>query len=564
MKKRTRVGLALVSALAMGLTACGSGGGEGPGGPEGEGQTSTSMTSDYNVQPYENIKEGGTFTTPITEINAQMNLWHADMTAYTRDLWQWYNPQTLNWDAEGNVTPDPDYFSEISDEVVDGKTQVTYTINEQATFNDGTPIDFRAMESVWKACGGADEAYTCNSTDGYSQIESVTAGENDKQAVVTFKNEFPWWKGLFDSFLHPDAVAVDVFQEGYVNEPHPEWGAGPYKVEKIDATEGIAIFVPNEKWWGEDKGKLEQRIFQQMDSQASLNAFRNGQLDATDVASEERLTQVQDMEGIEIRRGNEPANRLLTLNGESPHLGDDKVREAVLTGIDRQVIADINFQGLDYTEELPGSFLLFPWQEGYQDNFGDAVSFDPEKAKTLLDEAGWTAPAEGEIREKDGEKLTLNYPTFSDSATTAATAKAFQSMMADIGVELNIQEKASADFATTMNNREFDMVASGFLSSDPYGVAYACQIWCSDSQLNRSAVGTPEIDKLLNEDMIAEGTEEGQTSVANEAEAEGFKRHGLMPLYGGPEIVAAKTGLANYGADVFGQVRIQDIGWVQE
>lgn len=563
MKKITRVGLASFAALAMGLTACGGGGGGENTGGTGEEQNATDLTFDYNEQPYDKIKEGGTITTAITEINAQMNVWHADMTAYTRDLWEWYNPVALNFDAEGNVSPDPDYFTDISDEVKDGKTVVTYTINDKATFNDGTAIDWKAMEAAWKACGAIDEAYTCNSTDGYDKIESVEAGENDKQAVVTFKSEFPWWKGLFDTFLHPKALDNKVFQEGYVNEPHPEWGAGPYKVEKIDPTAGVAVFVPNDKWWGEDKGKLEKRVFQQMESQASINAFRNGQIDATGVATKERLEQIKDMEDIDVRRGSSPASRLLTLNSEGPLLGDDKVREAIYTAIDRQVIADINFQGLDYTEELPGSFLLFPYQEGYQDNFGEAVSFDVEKSKSLLEEAGWTEGAEG-IREKDGEKLEINYPTFGDEPTTVATAKALQSMLKEAGIQLNIQEKASADFAKVMNAREFDMVFSGFLSSDPYGVAYACQIWCSESSLNRSGVGTPEIDKLLKEDMVAEGTEEGQTKVANEAEAEAFKRFGLMPMYGGPEIVAAKKGLANMGAGVFAVPRIQDIGWVEE
>ena len=562
MKKFARVGLASVAALTMALSACG-GGGEGGKTEEGPALTSTEMAVDFNEQPYDKIKEGGTLTLPITEINAQMNTWHADSTAYTTTLWNWYNPVAIGFSADGEALPDPDYITDISDEVKDGKTVVTYTLNEDATFNDGTPIDWHALEAGWKACGELDEAFTCNSTDGYNQIESVTAGENDKQAVVTFKNEFPWWHGLFNTFLHPKAAEAKTFQEGYLNEPHPEWGAGPYKVEKMDPNEGVAVFVPNDKWWGEDKAKLEKVVYQQMESQAALNAFRNGQLDATAVGTQERLKQVDGMEGIEIRRGNDVANRLMMINSKAPMLDDIKVREAIFTAIDRQVIADIAFQGLNYTEELPGSLLYFPFQEGYQDNFGEAVTYDTEKAKKLLEEAGWAAGEDG-IYAKDGKKLEINFPIFGDDPTTAAQSKAYQSMLKEAGIQLNIQEKASSDFAKVITAEEFDMVAMAFRSTDPYGPAYACQIWCSNSELNKSATGTPEIDKLLKEEMTAEGTEEGQAEVANKAEAEAFKTYGVMPTYAGPVIIAAKSGLANYGADVFGVQRPQDIGWVEE
>ena len=153
MKRINRVVGALAVSAALIATGCGGGGGD-----EGDGpvQDATTAMVDYNQQPYEKIKEGGSVTTAITEINAQMNVWHADMTKYTRELWIWYNPQPLLYTAEGDVEADPDYFTEISDEVVDGKTQVTYTINEKAVFNDGTPIDWRALEAGWKACNGED------------------------------------------------------------------------------------------------------------------------------------------------------------------------------------------------------------------------------------------------------------------------------------------------------------------------------------------------------------------------------------------------------------------------
>ncbi len=548
------------AALAMGLSACGGGGQTGSTPEATQSQASnTTLQADWNPQPYDNIADGGTLTTAITEINPQMNVWHGDMTLYTSQLWKWYNPVTVTYEPDGTWAPDPDYFTDVSAEEKDGKTVVTYTINDQAVWNDGSPIEWTAIEAGWKACGGSEE-YSCNSTDGYNQIESVKQGDNAKVAVVTFKTVFPWWKGLFNNLLNPEAVGPDVFDQGYLNNPHPEWGAGPYKVEKIDANAGVASFVPNEKWWG-DKGKLERRVFQQMEPSASINAFKNGQVDATGVSSEDRLAQVKDLPNIEIRRGQDPSIALLELNADSGALGDISVRQAVFSAVDREVIKQVVFKGLDYTEEPLGSLLIFPFQQGYEDNAGAAVTFDKAKSAELLDAAGWTAGSDG-IREKDGTKLSLNLPVFGDSVTAKNRALALQSLLKDVGVDVVVKETPSADFAKVVPSKDWDLLILGFSSSDPFGAAYTAQIWASDSTLNLSGTGTPELDAQLKE-LAALPTEEEQIAKANEIEKLGFQQYGLLPLYQGPSIVATKPGLANFNdaASVFAQPRIEDIGW---
>lgn len=541
--------IALVAALSLGLTACGGGaGGNGNGGKPAK-ETNNTLQANWNETPRDQVKDGGTFTTAIVELNAQMNPWQADMTSYTSQLTQWYTPTTVFFTPKGDWTPNPAYFTDVKSEDKDGKTVVTYKINEKAVYNDGTPIDYTALESGWKACGQGNKEFSCNSTDGYDQIESVKAGSSPKEAVVTFKTVFPWWKGLFNDLLHPKAVAdAKTFNEGFLNNPHPEWGAGPYKIEQFDYQKGIVTFVRNEKWWGEP-GKLDKRVFQQMEDAASINAFKNGQLDATRVSTKDRLAQVKDMQGIEIRKGSSTSNFLYTLNGKSPILSDIKVREALMSSIDRKQIANIAFSGLDYAEEPPGSFLLFNFQDGYKDNFGDLVKFDKDKANKLLDEAGWTKGADG-IREKNGQKLTVKHPLFGDNPVRKNMAKALQAMLKDAGIDLQVIEKPSADFAKVIKAREFDVLISGFSQNDPFGVAYTAQVWASDSTLNKSGVSVPGVDDELKE-LAKIGTEKGQIEKANEIEKKAFGAYGLMPVYNGPILVATKKDLANYGSGVY-------------
>ena len=515
---------------------------------------------DYNPLERDQIKDGGELTLPILEVPEQSNSLHGNAIVDGTTLWRWYNPQMTLADGDGTWHPNPAYLTNVKDEEVDGKTVVTYDINPDAVFNDDTPIDWRVFETMWKFSNAENPDVVANSTDGYDQIESVTAGESDKQAVVTYKQAYPWWQALFDRVLHPSVADAQTFNEGYLKNPHPEWGAGPYKVDKFDYNSGTVSFVPNEKWWGE-KPKLDKVTYRQMESQATINAYQAGEVDAVELTNKDHLAVAKTVKDTTLRGTLRPSNYLVTLNAKTPTLEDVKVREAVFTGMDRETLAQVRFNGMDYKEDLPGSFALFQNQKGYQDNFGGLVTYDQDKAKQLLDESGWAEGGDG-IREKDGKKLTLRYVTFGDSQLAKSTAAAMQKMLKDIGVDLQVEERPSSDFSQVLTEHEFDVLTSGFTSYDPYGVAYFKQVYASDSELNKSGTGTPEMDQKIAE-LQQLPTQEEQIERANELEKEALQQYGIMPYVNGPQLYATKDGLANYGSYAFALVPKENIGWAK-
>ncbi|MET1005769.1 MAG: ABC transporter family substrate-binding protein [Propionibacteriaceae bacterium] len=563
MKTPIKAAVAAVAAIALSLTACGGGG------TSSDTQAPAANSSDlakagaqYNPQPRDNIKDGGTLTTSVPEITSQLNTFHGDGTLYSLQFWRWYNPTLINFAPDGTPSPNPDYLTSEKKEEKDGKTVVTYTINPKATYNDGSPIDWKSFESTWKTNNGKDEAYVASSTDGYSLIESVTKGVDDRQAVVTFSTVYAWPDGLFNVLLNPKAATPDVYNKGYINNAHAEWGAGPYTVDKLDTKNGTFSFKKNPKWWGEP-GKLDTRTFKALESSADINAFKNGQLDAVAAETKDRLAQVNTVKDVDVRRSAAPSNRLLTLNAKSAsgNLADVNVRKAVMLGIDRSVLAKISFNGLDYTEDPPGSFMLFGFQKGYEDNFTAAgYKYDAAEAGKLLDAAGWVPGADG-VREKGGKKLSLEYPVIGDDATVIAGAKAVTSMLKAIGVTVVIDQHPSADFSKVFTSGQFDLFGLGFSSSDPFGFAYFCQIYCSDSGLNKSGTGTAALDKEAKA-LATVGDPTEQIAQGNKLEQKIFSETwGIMPTENGPQIVATKKGLANYGAGLFFVGKVEDIGW---
>mgnify|MGYP000878217959 CR=1 FL=1 len=560
MKKRYGLAvIALLSAAALTLSGC-AGTKQQEASSDSAGGVHINLKGDYNSMERDQIKDGGELTLPIYEISEQSNSLHANSVLDTLTLWRWYNPQPVLFDGDGTWHPNPAYLTNVNAEEVDGKTVVTYDINPDAVFNDDTPIDWRAFETTWKVSSGENKDFSVSSTDGYELIESVTAGESDKQAVVTFKQPFAWWQALFNQIMHPSVSDPQIFNEGYLKNPHPEWGSGPFKVDTFDYNGGTVTFVPNEKWWGE-KPKLDKVTYRQMESQATINAYQAGEVDAVEITNKDHLAVAKTVKDTTLRGTLRPSNYLVTLNAKTPTLEDVKVREAVFTGINRETLAQVRFNGMDYTENLPGSFALFQNQKGYQDNFGGLVTYDQDKAKQLLDEAGWAESGDG-IREKDGKKLTLRYVTFGDSQLVKSTAAAMQKMLKDIGVDLQVEERPSSDFSQVIAEREFDVLTSGFTSYDPYGVAYFKQVYASDSELNKSGTGTPEMDQKIAE-LQQLPTQEEQIERANELEKEALQQYGIMPYVNGPQLYATKNGLANYGSYAFALVPKENIGWAK-
>ncbi|MBD0746691.1 ABC transporter substrate-binding protein [Streptomyces sp. CBMA152] len=550
--------VALVAAIAVAATACQSSSDKGTAKADGKDvQKAASAAADYNPQPYENVKDGGTYTT-VGTFDEQGNPFNVNSTLTASRVWAWYNADAITYSPTGEVQYNPDYYSDVKVSVEGGNQKVTLTINPKATFNDGTPIDWTAIQATWKANNGSDKAYAASSTDGYDQITSVEQGKDAKQAVITFKGVNAAWSSLFTTFLHPKAATVDNFNKAYVKTAHPEWGAGPYTVGTWDTHSGNITFVRNPKWWGK-KGKLDKRVYVNLESTAAVNAFKNGQLDYTSASDAESLKQVKGLKGTEIRSGGSPFEYALYFNTKSSVLAESDVRKAVQQSIDRSQIAKIQFQGLGYKEPLPGSAVLYSFQKGYQDNVSAVLKYAPDEAKKTLDAAGWK-PGDDGVRVKNGKKLEIGYTLLGDDPLAKATAGAFAAMLKPAGVHLVIKKADDADFSKILSERRFDLFVSGNRSMDPFGARYLCDFYCSDRDSNLTGSGTPALDKEIRAASDIADLDQ-QIAAVNKVEQKALQQYAFLPLYSGPSTYGVKKGLANVGATVFHSPLPETVGW---
>jgi peptide/nickel transport system substrate-binding protein len=560
--------VAISSVLALALAGCASGSGNNGGSGTGDEAVET-KSADYNPQDRDNLQEGGEVHFAINEIPEQLNGFNSDASADTATLWYFYMPQILLVTPEGEVSKNDAYLDAYEIGETDGNTTVTFTFTDEAHFNDGTPMDWTAIDATWKANRSYDEGYNPNATDGYKQITSVEQGDSEKTAIVTFDGIYAWPSMAFltGGVLNPKHADAETFNNAYINNPNSEWGAGPYIVDEFDSNSGFISFKPNPEWWG-NAPLLDEVTFQAMEPDASINAFKNGEIDSVGANTKDRLEQVKDVDDVVVRRAQQTAKTVLMLDADKPQFADLKVREAFFMGINIDQQKQIAWNGLGYEEPAAGSLNMYAFQDGYTDSFAEAgLKYDAEAAKKLLDEAGWVEGDDG-IREKDGVKLTATYPVFGSDPTQEALAKSLQAQQKEIGIDVKIDVRASSDFSDDFTSKNWDIVGLRFTDSDPFGPAWMCQLYCSDSGLNLSGTGTADIDKMIADDVESQKDAESWTAAAQKAEPEIIKETwGIIPLYNGPSISVVKKGLANLtpwpyvGLDLFGVTPVEDLGW---
>ena len=552
-----RRGAALLSALALVLAGCSSG--ERPAGSSG-GNAELGNASDINPQDPATLQKGGNLRLSIGAMPENFNTLHIDgNSADTASLLRPTMPRAFVISPDGSMTVNTDYFTSVELTQTDPQV-VTYTINPKATWSDGTPITWEDIAAQINATSGKDDAFAIASPNGSDRVASVTRGADDRQAVMTFAQHYPEWRGMFagNTMLLPKSVTAnpDVFNKGQLDEPGPS--AGPFLVSNVDRTAQRITLSRNPDWWGTPP-LLDSFTYLVLDDAARIPALQNKTIDATGIASLDELTIAQRTEGITIRRAPGPSWYHLTFNGAPGSiLADKALRQAVAKGIDRQAIANVTQRGLVDKPTPLGNHIFVAGQEGYQDNSA-VVAYDPEKAKAELDALGWKL--NGEVREKDGRPLVIRDVLY-DSQTGRQVAQVAQNSLAQIGVKLELDVKSANGFFTNyVNVGDFDVTQFSWVG-DAFSLCCLNQIFTTGAESNFGKISSPAIDAKV-EEVLDELDPAKARALANEVDKLLWEEVFSLALTQSPGNVAVRSTLANFGPAGLGDLDYSAIGFMK-
>lgn len=550
MNNKIKLGGAVVVASALLLTACGTGSNSG-GGPSSAGAQTAGADINklisINPQPVENLKQGGTFTLTVGNLGPDFSPFNQNGNNADNTLLQgpMNNSGCWNLAADGKPELNKDYCESFDSKVDGGKQTITIKINEKAVWNNGTPIAADAFINSWKQLSGTIKENNIVTPGAWENIENVVQGATPKDVTVTMKQPTYPLEDLFGVLVNPAINTPKIFNDGFVDNLHPEWMSGPFKLDKYDSAGKTVSMVPNDKWWGA-KPVLASIVFRQMEDSAEIAAFKNKEIDIASGRTINSFNQLKGSPDSEVRTGQRLFAGGININAQAAPMNDLTVRKAILTAVNRAEIAKVRFNGLNWTEATPGSQMLMPFSPYYQDNY-PVKDGGAEAAKKVLTDAGYTIGSDGKAV-KDGKKITFKITNFGDDPTALATVQTLQKQLQDAGLDVGIDQKGNNDFGKVVGERTFQMTMSGYtMGAD----ATSAVKQYYDSKNGEFGVGDAEFDaRIAKVSSIADNAERNKTAMQIEKD---FMAKYFIPAitFNGPEIFYVRTGLANYGVKLF-------------
>jgi peptide/nickel transport system substrate-binding protein len=565
---RTPGSLLVALVLTLGPVACGRA--ERDEGPEASAGAARAATENrINAMPRDRVQDGGRLTWPISSLPVTYNYLHIDGTeadhSYSKHSLM---PRIYLTDAGGTPLWNPDYLASEPRLVTEPKQVVTYNINPKASWYDGTPITWEDFHWQWRALNGSNPAYQISSSSGYSEIEKVERGRDDREVIVTFKNKYADWQTMFYA-LYPASTnkSPKIFNDGWRSRPLTT--AGPFKFDSIDLTAKTLTLIRNEKWWGEP-AKLDTIVFRAIDLDAQIDALANGEIDLMDIGPDvNKYSRARGIAGADIRVAAGPNFRHITINGTGAILRDVKIRQALAMAIDRSSIARAMLGPLGIDSATLGNHIFMRNHTGYQDNSGDVGTYNPTRAAQLLDEAGWKL--EGTVRKKDGRTLDINCVIPAAVATSRQESELMQNMLGQVGVKLTINTVPSPDFFEKyVRPGQFDVTLFSWIGT-PYPISSSRSLYAKPTvgaggqlaiQQNYARIGSDEIDGLYVQ-ATQELDRQRAITLANRIDTLIWQEVHSLTLYQRPEMWVIKSGLANHGAFGFAEIVYEDIGWTK-
>ena len=383
----------------------------------------------------------------------------------------------------------------------DGKTY-TFQIKQGVKFSDGSDLTAedvaKSILAVPVNLGQYNGSYGRLSTiiedavvaDEYTVELHLTQPYYNTLRELCLANPF----GIVSSEqFNEDLTAKDTFRTA-------TYGTGPYMYAG-DNDGQIWNFVRNPNYWGEAPDVDSFSIKYIPDNDAKILAMQNGEVDflsGIKNISAESFEQMEQTEGFQAQADEKSLQTYYVgYNLSDPIFGDQTVREAISSAVDKDAIVESIYGGL-----YDKADTFFSRNLPYCDVEQTIYNFDLDHANQILDEAGYTDTDGDGIREKDGVKLSASFMYQTGSASDDNLVVYICDQASKIGIELTPQSAQMMDWYAMVQSGEYGLTIfktqGGYY--DPASVVTNINPATSmDPILMQIGVSQPEIAALVNE-----------------------------------------------------------------
>lgn len=485
------VSLALVAAMVFMTAGCGAADG---GASAGDGAQGNAVSEESG----EKIVNIG-----ITDSLGGMNPLTIDQT--------WVNKYAVGLqflplvELDGELNFQPMLADSVTTE--DNRNFIVH-IDENATWSDGTPVTAEDVEFTFLRLaspvianptlmlyafeGVNDDGFVeegAESVEGVKVLDDKTVQFTTKYpiALTTFENTYAFYihtlpKHILGQYSEAELSTLDWFN-------HPDVVSGPYRVTAYDVDHYISYTANEQYWKGAPKiGKLNFNI---LDASQIYAGLQSGEIDVTHhtmtAIPQEDYENIEALENVNVVYGSPVTNQSVFI--QTANVPDERVRQALVYAIDRNQILEQLMKGHG---EIVDGFLSSA--SPFYDADIEPMPYDPEKAKALLEEAGW-----------DGSQ-TLRFYVNSGDGTFVNAAQAMAAQWAAVGIKTEIQTVDLASLMTIAGTKDYDLFAVQYTYApvDPYpDIA-----WLLGGEGSWTGYGNDEINEALAATQTSESIDE--------------------------------------------------------
>ncbi|NPV54456.1 MAG: hypothetical protein HPY71_13225 [Firmicutes bacterium] len=314
----------------------------------------------------------------------------------------------------------------------DGKS-ITFKLRKGVKFHDGTP--FNADAVVFSIMRIYDKNHPYHNTGTFTYASYVPIEKVEKideytvKVTATRPDPILLWRMTMEPTYIQSPTAIKKWGKDYTNHAV---GTGPYKLVEFDKDVKI-VLERFEDYWG-PKPSIKRLVFKiNPDDQSKVADLLAGNVDVITRPPADQIPILRATPGIKVDIFPLRWLGYLAINVTRPPLDDVRVRQALSYAFDRKALEEIN----------KGTSLAcyYPWFKGaygFEPNVKQ-YTYNPDKARKLLEEAGWTLPKGRTIREKKGKALEIRLVQAGALyGPEAAIPELFQSNMRDVGINVKI------------------------------------------------------------------------------------------------------------------------------
>ena len=395
-------------------------------------------------------------------------------------------------------------------EANDDADEWTFKIRDGYTFHDGSKVTAASFKYGWERLCSPNTttnpsvvSYHLGAVEGYDDMVAGTAEELTgvtcpDELTLKVKLSHPYADFAYVVSAPALSPIPDCAKDNFAEYSLAPVGNGPFKM-KGKWEDGQYIELERYEDYAGDKPLLDGiqfKIFK--DNTTAYLEFQGGNLDECDVPSAQVNEAIANYGESEDGYTAEPGKQVLTgsmlytsylgLNVTDPVLQDKRVRQALSCAINRQAICDVVYQG----NATPAGDIVPEAMEGNDESRWTYSEYDPEKAKQLLEDAGYPAGDDG-MRGIDLEILV---------SSSKSDLSEFQMYIADwqaVGINVTINQMEYATMLASYTDGTYQIGSRGWYADYPIMDNYLYSLMYTGVGDNVSHYSSEEFDTKLDE-----------------------------------------------------------------